>query len=78
MHRLGPSESDQMPFRYTLRTPDRDDVGQIELDQPASTGAEIRVGGHSRMLIQAVVPTPPLEGSLESPCVGYVVVQPVE
>ena len=66
-----------MPFTYTLRTPDLDHVGRIELNQPASTGEEIWASGQ-RMLIQAVVPTPPIEEFLDSPPVGYVVVAPVE
>jgi hypothetical protein len=66
-----------MPFAYTLRTPDLDDVGQIELNRPATTGEEIRAIGQ-RMLIRAVVPTPPIEEFLDSPRVGYVVVGPVE
>jgi hypothetical protein len=66
-----------MPFTYTLRTPDLDNVGQIELNQPATTGEEIWASGR-RMLIQAVVPSPPVEEFLDSPCVGYVVVEPVE
>ena len=73
MQRLDPSESNPMPFTYTLRTPDLDDVGQIELNHPATTGEEIRASGH-RLLIQAVVPTPPID----TPRVGYVVVEPVE
>ena len=63
-----------MPFTYSLRTPDLDDVGQIELERPATTGDEIRAGGQ-RMLIRTVVPTPPVE-LLDSPPVGYVVVEP--
>ena len=66
-----------MPFTYTLRTPDLDDVGRIELNQPATTGEEIQSSGQ-RMLIRAVVPTPPREELLGSPPVGYVVVEPVE
>ncbi len=67
-----------MPFTYKLRTPDGDDVGQIELNQPATAGEEIRLTGHRRMLIRTVVPTPPIEELVDSPCVGFVVVEPVE
>jgi hypothetical protein len=63
-----------MPYRYTLRTPDGDDPGEIVLDRPATTGKEIRVGGDVRMLIRTVVPTPPSEEFL----VGFVVVEPVD
>ena len=78
MDQFGPSESNAMPYRYTLRTPDGDDPGAIVLDQPATTGEEIQVSGHLRMLIRTVVPTPPSEEFLDSPCVGFVVVEPVE
>ena len=50
-----------MPYRYTLRTPDGDDPGAIVLDRPATTGEEIQVSGHLRMLVRTVVPTPPSE-----------------
>jgi hypothetical protein len=78
LERLIASESSQMSYRYTLRTPDGDDVGEIELHQPATPGEEVRVTGLRRMLIQAVVPTERIEDSLGGASIGFQVVEPVE
>ena len=34
-----------MTYIYTLRTPDGDDVGEVDLREPVSAGAEIRGAG---------------------------------
>jgi hypothetical protein len=69
-----------IPYRYRLRTPDGDNVGEIELGQPASAGEEIRVSGNRRMRIRAVVPTERIQEFVDGPHHdgGSLVVEPVE
>ena len=69
-----------IPYRYRLRTPDGDNVGEIEVGQPANVGEEIRVSGNRRMRIRAVVPTERIQEFSDGPHHdgGSLVVEPVE
>ena len=46
----------EMSFRYMLRLEDGSDAGEVELDQPANVGEEIRVTGNVGARVRAVVP----------------------
>ena len=66
-----------MPFTYTLRTPDFDDVGEIELDQPAVVGDEIQ---STRSAACSSKPSfrQRIEEFVDSPRVGFLVVEPID
>ena len=67
-----------MTYIYTLRTPDGDDVGEVDLPEPVSAGEEIRGTGNRRMRVQAVVPTGRIGEFVDGLLCGILVVEPLD
>jgi hypothetical protein len=68
-----------MAFLYTLLTPTGGVVGEIELDQPANAGEEIRVRDNRQMRILGVVPIERIEELVDRrPSYGIILVAPIE
>lgn len=67
-----------MSHTYTLRTPDGDDVGQVDLAELAMVGDEIRGSRNRRMRVQAVVLRERLSEFLDKPRNGLLIVVPIE
>ena len=65
-------------LRYTLRRWDGSDVGEVELEQPACAGDEVRTSKGERMLVKAVVPTERTGEFVYRPRAGFLVVEPLE
>ena len=61
-----------------LRLEDGSDAGEVELDQPATEGEEIRVTGNVRARIRAVVPVEIVEEFVDRSLVGFLEVEWVE
>jgi hypothetical protein len=67
-----------MTYIYTLRTPDGDDVGEVDLREPVSAGAEIRGAGNRRMRVQAVFATGLVGEFVDGLLCGILVVEPLD
>ena len=67
-----------MSFRYTLRLDDGGDAGEVELNQTANAGEEIRISGNRRMLVRVVVPTERLAEFVDRPIYGILEVEPID
>jgi hypothetical protein len=65
-----------MTYVYTLRTPDGDDFGEVELAEPASPGDEIRGSGSHRMRVQAVFATGLVGEFVDGLICGILVIDP--
>ena len=67
-----------MSFRYMLRLEDGSDAGEVELEQPANVGEEIRVTGNVRARVRAVVPVEIVEEFVDRPLYGFLEVEWLE
>ncbi len=66
-------------FRYTLRTPDGGDAGEVVLGQSPNPGEEIRIAGNRLMLVRAVVSSERIEEFVDWKVVyGALEVEPVD
>ncbi len=67
-----------MSFRYMLRLEDGFDAGEVELEQPANVGEELRVTGNVKACIRAVVPVEIVEEFVDRPIYGFLEVEWLE
>jgi hypothetical protein len=67
-----------MTYIYTLRTPDGDDFGEVDLAESVSAGEEFRGSGNRRMRVQAVFATGRVGEFVDGLLCGVLVVEPVD
>ena len=63
--------------RHTLRLSDGTDVGEVNLEQPASVGDTLHVNETRRMRVRVVVPTEPIEEFVHQPRFEFLVVEAI-
>jgi hypothetical protein len=67
-----------MSHIYALRTPDGDDVGQVDLAEIVAVGDEIRGSRNRPMRVQAVVLRKRISEFLDKPRYGLLIVEPID
>ncbi|MFL5911442.1 MAG: hypothetical protein ACJ768_12810 [Gaiellaceae bacterium] len=65
-----------MGFRYQLRDPDGNDLGEAEYAFEPGPGDVVQVGGPTRMVVTAVVPIELVQEHVRRPLYGFLQVRP--
>jgi hypothetical protein len=67
-----------MGFRYQLRNPAGDDLGEAEYAFQPAVADEIYLAGNQRALVLAVVPIERMQEHVDRPLYGLLEIEPID